>query len=171
LSEAVARFRGIAREVPPDAPVSIEELAIARPAFLTLIERLGEIVRQQWQSELSTKFGEVEAFCEQHNLRSFRESKPAGRERILGEYNVDWLHFQIGEHIFVLEPKGRFLPGAMGLVDIYDTTTGECISIYRRGENVWFIHAEDVGGTGPLPWDIVNFERALGQLMRRQVPR
>jgi hypothetical protein len=161
LDAEVAAFRRIASEVPPDSQGREEQVEAALPHFLRIVSLVREAVLPAWIADLDALVCQAESWCDERSWAHSRQSKIV-RERLLGPYEVPQLRFHTGRTGFMLDPVARFVPGGLGLVDLYMVPTLDS-AIVLRVEEGWELHIEWPGDE-MLPWRREEFYSALNKL-------
>jgi hypothetical protein len=162
LNAEVEAFRSIAEQVREDGPATEEQIEAALPHFSRIISLVREAVLPAWIAALDVLLSQVEAWCEEQDWSCMRQSKVI-RERLLGPYEVQQLRFHTGRAGLMLDPVARFVPGGLGLVDLYVVPTLDSVMILRTEEG-WKLHVEQSGETRSLPWTKEQFIAALSGL-------
>jgi hypothetical protein len=160
----VEAFRNIAERVPSHAPATEGQIEAALPHFLRIVSLVREAVLPAWIAELGALVSQVESWCEEQDWSHKRQSKLI-RERLLGPYEVEQLRFHTGQAGFMLDPVARFVPGGVGMVDLYILPTLDSVMILRTDEG-WVLHVEQTGNVQVLPWGREQFGTALRELAR-----
>jgi hypothetical protein len=164
LNAEVEAFRSVAEQVPAGAPATEEQIEAALPHFLRIVSLVREAVLPPWIADLDMLLLQVESWCEEQDWPHKRQPKLL-RERLLGPYEVEQLLFHTGQAGFMLDPVARFVPGGLGLVDLYIRPTLDSVMIVRTEEG-WMLHAEQAGNAQVLPWGQEQFATALTELAK-----
>jgi hypothetical protein len=164
LKREVEAFRSIAEQVSGNASAREEQIDAALPHFLRIVSLVREVVLPAWVADLDVLLSQVESWCEGREWSHKRQSK-AMRERLLGPYEVEQLRFHTGQAGFMLDPVARFVPGGLGLVDLYVLPTLDSVMIVRTEEG-WTLHVEQAGDVRVSPWGQEQFATAVGQLAK-----
>jgi hypothetical protein len=164
LNAQVVAFRSIAEQVPADSRATHQQIEAALPHFLRIVSLVREALLPKWVADLDMLVSQAESWCEQQDWPHKRQSKVI-RERLLGRYEVEQLRFHTGRAGFMLDPVARFVPGALGLVDLYILPTLDTVMILRT-EDDWVVHVERPGDLQVLPWHRENFAAAVTGLAK-----
>lgn len=164
LDVEVEAFRSIAEQVPPDASATEEQIESALPHFLKIVSLVRDAVLPAWIRDLGDLLSQVESWCQQLEWAHKRQSKVI-RERLLGPYEVEQLRFHTGQAGFMLDPVARFVPGGLGMVDLYILPTLDSVMIPRTEEG-WVLHVEQAGSVQVLPWGQAQFTTAVSELAK-----
>jgi hypothetical protein len=164
LNAEVQAFRSIAQRVPADAPATVEQIEAALPHFLRIVSLVREAVLPPWIADLDLLLSQVESWCEGQDWPHKRQDKVL-RERLLGPYEVEQLCFHTGRAGFMLDPVARFVPGGLGLVDLYVLPTLDSVIVLRT-EDGWVMQVERPGNVQVLPWGKEQFGTAVGELAK-----
>ncbi len=164
LNAEVEAFRGIAQQVPAAAPATEEQIEAALPHFLRIVALVREAVLPAWKADLDMLLSQVESWCEEQDWSHKRQPKIV-RERLLGPYEVEQLRIHTGQAGFMLDPVARFVPGALGLVDLCVLPALDSVIIPRTEEG-WVLRIEQPGNTQVLPWGREQFGKAASELAK-----
>jgi hypothetical protein len=164
LDAEVETFRSIAEDVPAGTPATEKQIEAALPHFLKIVSLVREAVLPPWIADLDMLLSQVESWCEEQGWSHKRQSKVI-RERLLGPYEVEQLRFHTGQAGFMLDPVARFVPGGLGMVDLYILPTLDSVMIPRTEEG-WVLHVEQAGNVQLLPWGQEQFNTALSELAK-----
>ncbi len=162
LNAEVEAFRNVAKNVGRLA--TDHQIETALPHFLSIVSLVREAVLPAWIADLRALVGQVEAWCAEKGWSHLRQSKVV-RERLLGLYEVEQLRFHTGQAGFMLDPVARFVPGGLGLVDLYVVPTLDSVIVLRTEEG-WNLRVEQSGDTQVLPWTESQFLAALNELAK-----
>jgi hypothetical protein len=164
LNAEVEAFRSIAEQVPADAPATEVQIEAALPHFLRIVSLVREAVLPPWIADVDILLSQVESWCEEQDWPHKRQDKVL-RERLLGPYEVEQLRFHTGHAGFMLDPVARFVPGALGLVDLYVLPTLDTVMIVRA-EADWVLRVDQAGSEQVLPWGKEPFVAAVSELAK-----
>ena len=136
------------------APIPDADWKAKKDAFWLSVESLYESVRGMLKDSIAAKDVKVDTF-------SFGIT-----EDFLGTYSMIGLELQIGPERVRFIPKGIYVVGASGRVDI----RGECgtVTLLRHeqdGENHWEVVLERVPHLRTAPFDRESLKLALEQVM------
>ncbi len=157
LNAEVEAFRSIAQQVPGNSPAKEEQIEAALPHFVRIVSLVREAVLPPWIADLDELLSQVESWCEAQDWPHKRQDKIL-RERLLGPYEVEQLCFHTGRAGFMLDPVARFVPGGLGLVDLYVLPTLDSV-IILRSEDGWVLQVDRPGDVQVLPWGKEQFAR------------
>jgi len=164
LKAEVEAFRSRAEQVPADAPATDEQIEAALPHFLRIVSLVREALLPPWVADLDLLLSQVESWCEEQGWPHKRQDKVL-RERLLGPYEVEQLRFHTGQAGLMLDPIARFVPGGLGLVDLYVLPTLDSVIILRTDDG-WVLQVERPGSVQVLPWTKEQFGAAVNELMK-----
>jgi hypothetical protein len=164
LNAEVEAFRNIAEQVPADAPATPDQIEAALTPFLKIVSLVRDAVLPAWTADLGSLLSQVESWCDEKRWPHKRQPKEI-RERLLGPYKVEQLQFHTGQAGFILDPVARFVPGGLGIVDLYILPTLDSVMIPRTEEG-WVLHVEQAGNVQVLPWGREQFDTALSELTK-----
>ena len=117
LRLAVAEFDGIARQVPPDEPATIEQFTEGVHRFRDLINVLGGMVLDEWMQAVAAIEQQAEGWSAEAGWRSRRVNKKI-TESLVGTYDAPQLLIFAEPNLYVLDPLARFVPGGQGSFDL-----------------------------------------------------
>jgi hypothetical protein len=160
LNTAVEAFRDIAASVPSNTPATKEQWENAYRLLTEIVGILQPALRDEWLKEIAKLEQETECWCRKHSWPTERRAKRFS-EALLGEYEAPRLHFFAFDKPFVLEPIGRFAPGAYGLFDLAVIPTYDSTTVSRAAEK-WYVHP--VGDGARRPWSEESFLATLEKL-------
>ncbi len=166
LRRAVDDFRAVAGTVAPDRPASDDEFRKGLGAFRDLQAAVRKFVLDEWIGAAGRLIDETETWCQEVGWRTRHDEKEL-MESLLGQYSLQQLHIYAGQHMYVLDPIARFVPGALGAFDLSIQPSFYVTSVYRYFDNSWNVHS-DVGqgvreGRG-VPWGKDSFYQAIREL-------
>jgi hypothetical protein len=121
-----------------------------------------EGVRDEWVASVEQLVGDVEVWAQKHDWAVRREAKTLREDR-LGQYTVPRLLIHATAGRLLLDPVARYVPGAMGVVDLYVLPSYDAAMISRTNDG-WRLHpigADD----GPQPWSEETFVQTALQLL------
>jgi hypothetical protein len=166
LRRAVERFRSVASAVSPkDAPTQ-EQFTRGVEAFNRLTDAVRGMVLSEWQGAVEHLIAEAEAWVAERQWVSRRVKKTI-EESLLGTYELPQLQFYADQNLYILDPIGRFVPGALGSIDLAIQPSYYVSTLYRYFDGRWYVHL-DVGervreGRG-LPWERATLVKAVEEL-------
>ncbi len=164
LNVEVEAFRSVAQQVPADAPATDEQIEAALSHFLRIVSLVREAVLPPWIANLDMLLSQVELWCEEQDWPHKRQDKML-RERLLRPYEVEQLRFHTGRAGFMLDPVARFVPGGLGLVDLYVLPSLDSVIILRT-EDGWVLQVDRPGDVQVLPWGKEQFGSAVSDLAK-----
>jgi len=165
LRTAVDRFRSAATEVPEDQPPTNTQFQEGLVAFRQLVAAVRPIVLEEWTKSVDQVVTLLEAWSDEFGWRRRRQPKTIN-ETLLGQYSLPQLQVYATQDLYVLNPIGRFVPGALGALDLSIQPSFEVISIYRHFDRGWYAHLDADHAVG-LESDKLtrdSFRRALEEL-------
>lgn len=98
-----------------------------------------EAVRDEWLARLEALVSDVEGWAQASGWRTRRGTKTL-RERRLGAYQVPVLFLEKDTVEVVLNPIARFVPGALGAVDLYVAPAYDDIASLYFEEDRWVVY-------------------------------
>jgi len=119
-------------------------------------------VRDEWVASVEQLVGDAEVWAQKHDWAVRREAKTLREDR-LGQYTVPRLLIHATAGRLLLDPVARYVPGAMGVVDLYVLPSYDAAMISRTDDG-WRLHpigADDV----PQPWSEETFVQTALQLL------
>jgi len=166
LQRNVERFRAVAQKVPARGEVSKEDYEEGREALEEVVSVTGQVVRAEWKSAVETVVADVELWCREKTWPSRRVDKEMD-ESLLGKYSLPQLEFYADQHLYVLDPLARFVPGGKGAFDLSIQPSFFVTGIYRGFDNLWYIDLDvEQGARNAIktPLDKNSFLQAVTEL-------
>jgi hypothetical protein len=122
-----------------------------------------EQVRDEWVAAVEGFVRDVESWCAKQDWAVRRDPKRIEEDR-LGAYVVPRLLIHTPAGRLVLEPVARYVPGALGVVDLTIMPSYDSLMISRTDAG-WQLHS---GGPdeAPRPWSEQTFAEAVERLTR-----
>jgi hypothetical protein len=160
LQDAVSAFQAAASVVPQTAPATKEQAQEAYSRLLQILALVQPALREEWLKDVALLEQETESWCRKQGWPTESRSKRLS-ETWLGDYVAPKLHFFAFDRPFVLEPVGRFAPGATGLFDLAVIPTYDSAMVSRTAEK-WYVHP--VGEGARRPWSEGTFVDTLKRL-------
>ncbi len=121
-----------------------------------------EGVRDEWIVAVEQLVEDAEVWARKQDWAVRREAKTLREDR-LGQYTVPRLLIHATAGRLLLDPVARYVPGAIGVVDLYVLPSYDAVMI-SRADDGWRLHpivAEDV----PQTWSEKSFVRTVLQLL------
>jgi len=121
-----------------------------------------EGVRDEWIVAVEQMVRDAEVWAQKHDWAVRREAKVIREDR-LGQYTVPRLLIHATAGRLLLDPVARYVPGALGLADLYVLPSYDAVIISRTDDG-WRLHpigADDV----PQPWSEESFVQTALQLL------
>ena len=121
-----------------------------------------EGVRDEWIAAVEQLVGDAEVWACKQDWAVRREAKSIREDR-LGQYTVPRLLIHATAGRLLLDPVARYVPGAMGVVDLYVLPSYDAVMI-SRADDGWRLHpigADDM----PQPWSEEAFVQTAHQLL------
>ena len=121
-----------------------------------------EGVRDEWIAAVEQLVGDAEVWACKQDWAVRREAKTIREDR-LGQYTVPRLLIHATAGRLLLDPVARYVPGALGVVDLYVLPSYDAVLI-SRADDGWRLHpsvAEEV----PQPWSEETFVQTALQLL------
>jgi hypothetical protein len=135
-------------------------------AFRQLTEAIKDIVLTEWMNAVNELLSNAEAWAGEMQWTTRRVNKTM-QETVLGEYQIPQLQFFAEQQLYLLDPVARFVPGALGAVDLAIQPSYYVSSIYRYFDEHWYVHL-DVGQgireSRGLLWNKGTFLQAVAEL-------
>jgi hypothetical protein len=168
LRNAVGEFKPLASSVPPDEPATDEQYKRGLELFTRIVSLVREPILAEWKDSVERIVAETEAWAVKHNWICRREKKTVS-ERLLDSYELSQLMIHADGSFIVLNPVARFVPGALGVVDLTLVPSYHFLSIPRKKDG-WHLQM-DPGRKGGLPvskdWNENSFVEAVTWLRQR----
>jgi hypothetical protein len=163
LAEHVRKFLKVARTVAPQEAAAPEQLREAVPQFLDIVVAVQKMMRDEWVAAARWLVDQATGWAQARAWPTQRYSRQIS-EDLIGTYQLDKLVFAVEGSQLVLNPLGRFAPGADGMFDLAVLPVYESVMVVRRGSR-WYIH--------PMPrednrreWSEAAFVETAGKLAR-----
>ena len=121
-----------------------------------------EGVRDEWVAAVEQLVGDAEGWAHKHDWAVRREPKIIQEDR-LGQYTVPRLLIHATAGRLLLDPVARYVPGALGVVDLYVLPAYDAVMVSRTDDG-WRLHpigADDV----PQTWSEESFVQTALQLL------
>jgi hypothetical protein len=165
LASHVARFREIARDVPPTKPASRRQVQDAWPQFKEILLLVKQIRREEWIPVANALVEEAERWIGRQGWPVKRYPKRISEEGILGTYELTKLVFAAEGSQLVLTPVARFVPFTDGLFELAALPDYETVLIAREGSR-WYLR-ESVEDRRRREWSESTFVEMALDLARR----
>jgi hypothetical protein len=143
LRLAVEEFRGMASQVPPNRPATVDQFMEGAERLRELIKVLGSIVLVEWMCAIETVELNAEEWSAERAWRTKRVNKKMN-ESLIGAYEAPQLLIFAEPNLYALDPVARFVPGALGAFDFALQPSYHTTSMYRDDNGVWHVHL-DIG--------------------------
>ena len=121
-----------------------------------------EQVRDEWVAAVEQLVRDAEGWAQKQEWAVRRDVKTVREDR-LGQYTVPRLLIHSTTGRLLLDPVVRYVPGAMGVVDLYVLPSYDSVMISRTDEG-WHLHPIDPNGI-PQAWSERAFVETAQQLM------
>jgi len=121
-----------------------------------------EGIRDEWVASVEQLVGDAEVWARKQDWAVRRDAKTIQEDR-LGQYTVPRLLIHATAGRLLLDPVARYVPGAMGVVDLYVLPSYDAVMI-SRADDGWRLHpigADEV----PQPWSEDTFVHTALQLL------
>ena len=121
-----------------------------------------EGIRDEWVASGKQLVGDAEAWARKQDWAVRRDAKTIQEDR-LGQYTVPRLLIHATAGRLLLDPVARYVPGALGVVDLYVLPSYDAVMI-SRADDGWRLHpigTDDV----PQPWSEETFVQTALQLL------
>jgi hypothetical protein len=166
LHNAVDGFLAVATRPRVEKPLTEDEFRQGLLAFRGVQAVARKFVLAEWADAAGRLIAETEAWSAELGWRTRRDEKKL-TESLLGQYQLQQLQIYAGQHLYVLDPIGRFVPGALGAFDLSIQPSFYVTGVYRYFDKSWNVHL-DVGqgdreGSGVL-WGKDSYVRAVEEL-------
>ncbi len=162
LDQAVEDFRSIASSVASDAAVVDDQYSPALVRFEKLADVVQTILLTDWKSSVASIVQDASTWCKEHGWPDRLYEKEL-TENLLDTYDVPQLLFQAEGVRIELNPLARFVPGALGLIELRVVPSYDTVKMIRTRDG-WQIHlneGKDVDSVRVIPWDKPGFEKAV----------
>ncbi|HVA49954.1 MAG TPA: hypothetical protein VNH11_26545 [Pirellulales bacterium] len=166
LRQAVDDFRAVAAAVPSNKPATREQFSRGLDALDQLQRAVQCIVLSDWLESVERLTVQAEQWAREFGWQSRRERKQL-EETVLGNYSLPQLQFYAEQHLYVLDPVARFVPGASGAFDLSIQPSYYLTSLYRDFDKVWHIHLDlkhGANGGRVEPWSKGAFKQSVEDL-------
>ena len=121
-----------------------------------------EGIRDEWVASVEQLVGDAEVWARKQDWAVRRDAKTIQEDR-LGQYTVPRLLIHATAGRLLLDPVARYVPGAMGAVDLYVLPSYDAVMI-SRADDGWRLHpigADEI----PQPWCEEAFVHTALQLL------
>lgn len=165
LQRAVEGFRMATGVVPPAQPATPDQFRQGWEAFKGLLAAVRASVLWDWTRAAEGLVREVEGWCADIGWRTRRVDKKL-TETLLGDYSLSQLQLY-AEHLYVLDPVARFVPGALGAYDLSIQPSFYLTSLFRYYDGRWYVHldvGQGVKSARTEPWSKDSFRRSVEEL-------
>ncbi len=166
LRLAVEQFREVATTIPDSGPQSKDDVQRGATPFKRLQAAVREMVLDEWKQASTALVTEAEGWAGKRGWRSRRTEKELV-ESLLGPYTLPQSELYAEQHLFVLDPVARFVPGAIGSFDLALQPSMYTTTIYRNYDGSWNVHIH-LGGAvrngQDVPWGEEAFQEAVAEL-------
>jgi hypothetical protein len=166
LRLAVEEFRAIVAALPSGGPQSRDDIRRGRDPFNRLQSAVREIVLGEWRQAATAIVVEAERWAGKRGWRCRRTEKDLF-ESLLGPYALPQSELYAEQHLFVLDPVARFVPGAIGSFDLALQPSMYTTTIYRNYDGSWNVHLHPGGAVRngqDVPWGEEAFQEAITEL-------
>ncbi len=166
LRLAVEGFRGIASQVRPDQPPSVEQFMEGAERLRELIKVLGSIVLAEWMCAIDAVERNAEEWSAERAWRTRRVNKKIN-ESLIGLYEAPQLLIFAEPNLYVLDPVARFVPEAQGAFDFALQPSYYTTSMYRDDNGLWYVHLDISKGAANghrVEWNRDSFFTCVEQL-------
>jgi hypothetical protein len=123
----------------------------------------GEAVREEWVAAVEQVISDAEAWATEQHWFVHRDPKTI-TEDSLGSYEVPSLLIQAPAGRFVLEPRGRFITGATGAIELSVFPSYEWVLIVRNDTGWHFVIERPILDR---PWSKEAFLDILSRLAKK----
>ena len=138
LATNVKAFREVGETVPANAPATAEQVQEALPRFLKIVVSVQKMMCDEWIEAASTLIDQARSWALTKEWPTKCYAKQIS-EDFLGTYELTKLVFAAEGSQLVLNPVGRFAPGADGMFDLAVLPDYESVMVVRKEER-WQIH-------------------------------
>jgi len=121
-----------------------------------------EGIRDEWTASVEQLVGDAESWAGKQDWAVRREAKSIREDR-LGQYTVPRLLIQATAGRLLLDPVARYVPGVLGVVDLYVLPSYDAVMI-SRADDGWRLHPigpDDIA----QPWSEKTFVHTALQLL------
>lgn len=163
LRSEVEEFRDLASQM--TFPPTPEEAQRGQTLLDSIVSTAREIVLSEWTESVHAVIEQAEAWCATREWPS-RRYETNLEERLLGDYTLPKLLFQVVDARIELMPAARFVPGASGMMELRLVPSYDAVRIVR-GLTGWWVRLEEgetADAVKTLTWNEHGFEEAVGWL-------
>ena len=127
--------------------------------------RLGRVLaaQEEWLTAIHALYSDVKAWSAAEGWAT-KEYEKTIREEALGEYVAPKLLVHAPEGRIMLDPIGREVPGATGLVDMYALPSLDFMLLLRQDDG-WLVKSNHTWSK-PSAWNRKSFLRRARQLFK-----
>jgi len=166
LRVAVEQFQAVTAGMPADGPQSEDNIERGWKPFQGLKEAVREVVLVEWKQAANALVVEAESWAKKCGWRCRRTEKELV-ESLLGPYTLPQSELYAEQHLFVLGPIARFVPGGIGSFDLALQPSMFTTTIYRSYDGSWNVFEyprTEAGETHDVPWCEEAFQNAITEL-------
>ncbi len=163
LERSVNAFLQEASKVEGNQPATLHQIEAASGPFKVIVGIVGKILLDDWLKAAGTILEQAIHWAEARRWPTKLYPRRF-TELLIGTYELNRLVFGVEGSQMVLNPVGRFMPGADGMFDLAVMPTYDSIMIARKKE-AWYIHPLPDKSTR-LAWSEVAFVEAAEGLAR-----
>jgi hypothetical protein len=166
LRRAVEGFRGIASQVSPGQPATVDQFMEGAERLRELIKVLGSIALAEWMRAIDAVERKAEEWSAEREWRTRRMNKKMN-ESLIGPYEAPQLLIFAEPSLCVLDPIARFVPGAQGAFDFAVQPSYYTTSMYRDDNGIWYVRLDigkGVANGRRVEWDKDSFYSCVEQL-------
>jgi hypothetical protein len=168
LDNAAARFRELADSVPADSPASDAQYREGLELLGTITTIVRKPILDEWAQSVEKLISDAEAWAGKHGWICRRSTKRI-TEKLLDSYQLAQLMIQVNGNSLLLDPVARFVPGALGVVDLSLLPAYHSATIPRKVDG-WHLHIDtgEIGGAMTSEdWNENSFVDAVEWLRQR----
>jgi hypothetical protein len=166
LCSAVDEFRALAASVSPCTNLTNAEFNRGLESFQRLVSAVRRIVLEEWTRAACSLINQADEWAQGFGWRTRRVEKNL-TETLLGPYTLPQMQLYAEQHLHVLDPVGRFVPGATGAFDLSIQPSFELTNLYRDYGRVWYVHldvGQGVNGARHEAWSVDTFRKSVDEL-------
>lgn len=119
--------------------------------------------REEWLNAINGLFSQVKEWADAEGWAT-KEYEKTIREELLGEYVAPKLLVHAPEGRLMLDPIGRSVPGAIGLVDMYAVPSLDYMLLLRHDDG-WMVKSNRTWSK-PTAWNKRTFLRHARRLLK-----
>src|SRR5207247_8452119 len=150
----------------PDHPPDRDQFENGLHALTRLSGIVRRVVLDDWARAGQTLIDQVERWANEFGWRTRRDMTRL-IETLLGSYTLPVLQMYGDGQLYVLNPVARFVPGALGAMDLSIQPSFFIASVYRHFDGCWYANfaaVPGINGTTRDPFTKDSLKRAAEAL-------